>query len=373
MNQFVTAARVHTALTAEPEKRLLTWMAQRTPRAIGPDHLTALALASQILAGVAYALASHDRNFLWLVGACLALNWLGDSLDGTLARIRNQQRPRYGFYVDHIADTFGALALMAGLGCSGYLHWPIATGMLVCFYARSPLKVILATYTMGALSSFTRSVRPHRNSNSVDRRKRGRSRPSQCEFRGPHIPAIRFRGRGRDRRNDRDGLGRRCPPYGVVVPAGSSERVTAPYGHGSPNPKHAVWQVQSRWTVRSRVATASAFLADRQTFHMPTVAATAIAVEDREVLHNFMWHERFTWPDRRVERQTARRLVRFHAGNGVVSLFGNTILMYCLVDRLKVSVALSAVVAILVCSFANFLIADRWVYRPRAYIRIRER
>ncbi len=148
MNQFVTAARVHTALTAEPEKRLLTWMAQRTPRAIGPDHLTALALASQILAGVAYALASHDRNFLWLVNACLALNWLGDSLDGTLARIRNQQRPRYGFYVDHIADTFGALALMAGLGCSGYLHWPIAAGMLVCFYALS-IESYLATYTTG--------------------------------------------------------------------------------------------------------------------------------------------------------------------------------------------------------------------------------
>jgi len=76
------------------------------------------------------------------------MNWFGDSLDGTLARVRNRQRPRYGFYVDHIADTFGAFALMAGLGCSGYVHWEIAAGMLVCFYALS-IESYLATYTTG--------------------------------------------------------------------------------------------------------------------------------------------------------------------------------------------------------------------------------
>lgn len=146
--EFVSAVRVHTALTATVEKRLLTWMAKRMPAAIGPDHLTALALVSQILAGAAYAFSSHDGRFLWLVNGFLALNWFGDSLDGTLARIRNQQRPRYGFYVDHIADTFGALALMAGLGWSGYLHWPIAAGMLVCFYALS-IESYLATYATG--------------------------------------------------------------------------------------------------------------------------------------------------------------------------------------------------------------------------------
>jgi archaetidylinositol phosphate synthase len=146
--EFVSAARVHNALTAKWEKRLLTWMAQRMPRSIGPDHLTALALVSQIFAGVAYALASNDGRFLWLVNGFLALNWFGDSLDGTLARFRNQQRPRYGFYVDHMADAFGALALMAGLGYSGYMHWPIAAGLLVCFYALS-IESYLATYTTG--------------------------------------------------------------------------------------------------------------------------------------------------------------------------------------------------------------------------------
>jgi phosphatidylglycerophosphate synthase len=122
--------------------------AQRMPHAIGPDHLTALALASQIFAGAAYALASLDGRFLWLVNGFLLLNWFGDSLDGALARIRNQQRPRYGFYVDHMADAFGALALMTGLGYSGYMHWPIAAGLLVCFYVLS-IESYLATYTTG--------------------------------------------------------------------------------------------------------------------------------------------------------------------------------------------------------------------------------
>jgi archaetidylinositol phosphate synthase len=148
MDAQINAVRVHNALTAGVEKRLLLWMAARMPRAISPDHLTALALVCQIFAGAAYALSSHEGRFLWLVNGFLFLNWFGDSLDGTLARVRNQQRPRYGFYVDHMADAFGALALMAGLGCSGYLHWQIAAGMLVCFYALS-IESYLATYTTG--------------------------------------------------------------------------------------------------------------------------------------------------------------------------------------------------------------------------------
>jgi archaetidylinositol phosphate synthase len=145
---FTNAVRVHTALTAKLEKRLLTWMALRMPEAIKPDHLTALGFAAQILAGGGYALSSRDGRYLWLVNFFLAVNWFGDSLDGTLARVRNRQRPRYGFYVDHIADTFGAFALMGGLGCSGYAHWEIAAGMLVCFYALS-IESYLATYTTG--------------------------------------------------------------------------------------------------------------------------------------------------------------------------------------------------------------------------------
>ena len=145
---FVSAPRIHTALTAGVEKRLLIWMAHRTPRAIQPDHLTALGFAAQLLAGAGYAWASHDARALWLVNLFLFLNWLGDSLDGTLARVRDAQRPRYGFYVDHMVDTFGALALMTGLGCSGYIHWPVAAAMLAGYYILS-IESYLATYTIG--------------------------------------------------------------------------------------------------------------------------------------------------------------------------------------------------------------------------------
>lgn len=145
---FVKALRVHQALTADVEKRALVWMALRTPSAINSDHLTALAFFSQLLAGVAYALASRNWRALWVVNVFVVMNWLGDSLDSTLAQVRDQQRPRYGFYIGHMADTFGALALMAGLACSGYVHWQIAAGMLAGFYVLS-IESYLATYTMG--------------------------------------------------------------------------------------------------------------------------------------------------------------------------------------------------------------------------------
>lgn len=142
------ARRVHTALTAKAERRLLIWLAERTPAWINSDYLTGLALLAQMAAGASYVLAARHASALWLVNLFLFLNWLGDSLDGTLARVRNRQRPRYGFYLDHVADAVGALALMAGLGGSGYVHWPVAVGMLICFYLLS-IESYLAAYAIG--------------------------------------------------------------------------------------------------------------------------------------------------------------------------------------------------------------------------------
>lgn len=142
------ARRVHTAITAEIEKRVLIWMACRMPGAIGPDHLTGLAIVSMFGAGVLYAVSARAPKALWMVNVFLLLNWLGDSLDGTLARVRQQQRPRYGFYVDHICDMIGALALMGGLAWSGLAAWQIAAGMLVSFYALS-IESYLAAYSLG--------------------------------------------------------------------------------------------------------------------------------------------------------------------------------------------------------------------------------
>src|SRR3984885_5635012 len=140
--------RVQDSWSAAPEKRALVWVAARTPSGISPDHLTVLGLAAQIGAGAGYALASWNRYWLLGVIACLALNWLGDSLDGTLARVRQQLRPRYGFYVDHMVDTFGALALMGGLALSGTMHPWIAIGLLVVFLLLS-IQSYLATHALG--------------------------------------------------------------------------------------------------------------------------------------------------------------------------------------------------------------------------------
>src|ERR1700722_8783969 len=140
--------RVQESWSAGTERRALLWLAARTPPWIGPDHLTLLGLVAQIGAGACYALAPWNRRALLGVSACLALNWVGDSLDGTLARVRRQLRPRYGFYVDHMVDTFGALALMGGLAVSGYMHPWIAIGLLVAFLMLS-IQTYLATHALG--------------------------------------------------------------------------------------------------------------------------------------------------------------------------------------------------------------------------------
>jgi archaetidylinositol phosphate synthase len=145
---FLTATRVQQSFVAAAEKRTLAWLAERTPRRINSDHLTLLGFVAQCLAGVCYALAKWNRYSLLLGIVFLALNWLGDSLDGTLARVRNCQRPRYGFYVDHIIDTFAAFFLMAGLALSGYIRPAIAFAMLIAFLMLS-IEAYLATYTLG--------------------------------------------------------------------------------------------------------------------------------------------------------------------------------------------------------------------------------
>lgn len=144
---FQTARRINQSLTATIEKRALLWMAEHAPGWLSSDQLTLLGLGAQVGAGIFYALTRYSRYALILVVLCIALNWLGDSMDGTLARVRRQQRPRYGFYVDHMVDIFGSIALMGGLGCSGLLHWWTAIAMLIAFLILSS-ESYLATYTL---------------------------------------------------------------------------------------------------------------------------------------------------------------------------------------------------------------------------------
>lgn len=121
----------------------------RLPAWVQSDHLTLLGFLAMLLAGASYAFTRWDRDGLLFAILCIALNWFGDSLDGTIARLRNRQRPRYGFYVDHMIDTAGGLFLMGALAISGLMDWRIAMGMFCAFLMLS-IESYLATYTLGA-------------------------------------------------------------------------------------------------------------------------------------------------------------------------------------------------------------------------------
>jgi phosphatidylglycerophosphate synthase len=140
--------RQNRGLLSSAEKRTLHWMARRLPPWVNPDHLTLLALIAMAGAGVSFWAARWNRNALLLVVVSLAVNWFGDSLDGTLARIRNRQRPRYGFYVDHVADVTGLLFLFGGLAASGFMTPLIALGLLVAYLAVAS-EVFLSTCVQG--------------------------------------------------------------------------------------------------------------------------------------------------------------------------------------------------------------------------------
>ncbi len=145
---FQEAARVQTSFTAPMERRVLPWIAARLPDWISSDHLTLLGFLAMLLAGASYAAVRWSRAGLILATICLFFNWLGDSLDGTLARVRRQLRPRYGFYVDHVIDTLGSFFLVSGMALSGLMQSRIAAGMLIAYLMLSA-EVYLATHTLG--------------------------------------------------------------------------------------------------------------------------------------------------------------------------------------------------------------------------------
>ncbi len=147
-SEFRPADRAHTSVLANIEKTALIWLAQRMPPSVNSDHLTILGFLSLAGVGLSYWYASRSALGLWLVIVFFVLNWFGDSLDGTLARVRDKQRPRYGFYVDHVLDACGSVFVFAGLALSGYMSERVAVGLLVAYFLLS-IEVYLATYTVG--------------------------------------------------------------------------------------------------------------------------------------------------------------------------------------------------------------------------------
>ena len=140
--------RIQESLLSSVERRVLIWLAHRMPHRVHSDHLTLLALVAMVGAGASYWLASVSPLGLALVIVFLALNWFGDSLDGTIARVRQQQRPRFGYYVDHVVDAIGILALFGGLAFSGYMQPAIAVALLIA-YLLVCLEVYLAAHSVG--------------------------------------------------------------------------------------------------------------------------------------------------------------------------------------------------------------------------------
>jgi phosphatidylglycerophosphate synthase len=147
-SEFHPAERNNQSLLARSEKRTLIWLAGHMPPWLTSDHLTALGFVSLIGVGASYWYARYRRIGLLLAILFFVFNWFGDSLDGTLARVRNRQRPRYGFYIDHVLDALGSVSVFAGLALSGFMSERVAVGLLVAYFLLS-IEVYLATYTAG--------------------------------------------------------------------------------------------------------------------------------------------------------------------------------------------------------------------------------
>ncbi len=147
----MTAAREKTFLLARPEARVLEWIARRLPRWVMPDHLTALGVLAAIGIAAAYVLSNRDPLWLWAAGGLLVVHWLGDSLDGTLARVRRTERRRYGYYLDHLVDAVATALIGIGLGLSP--HMLLACGLaIVIAYLVLSINTYLETSALGVFS-----------------------------------------------------------------------------------------------------------------------------------------------------------------------------------------------------------------------------
>jgi len=145
---MATATREMTFLLAGPERRLLVAIASRLPRVLVPDHLTAVGALGALCAGIAYALSTFHAWWLWVASIMLVVNWFGDSLDGTLARVRRAERPKYGYYLDHIVDAFSTAAIGIGIGLSPYIGLPLALALVVLYLTLS-INVYLESQVFG--------------------------------------------------------------------------------------------------------------------------------------------------------------------------------------------------------------------------------
>ncbi len=158
-DRFPSAAELRSALRglrdltfvfANAERRLLERVARRVPRGIRSNHFTVLGMVGAVGAGVAYALTRYSPAWLWLASLMLGIHWLGDSLDGTLARVRGTQRPKYGYYLDHVMGALSVVLVGVGIGLSGYVNPLLALGLVVAYLAMA-VNVYLESSVFGVV------------------------------------------------------------------------------------------------------------------------------------------------------------------------------------------------------------------------------
>ena len=133
-NTKADAVRIQTSLLNASEKKVLVWLAKRQPEWMTSDMLTAIGTVGAVIIAVGYILSGYNINFLWLSSFGFIVNWYGDSLDGTLARVRNRQRPIYGYYIDHTVDCLDEFMIFIGIGLSGLMNFELSLMILALYF-----------------------------------------------------------------------------------------------------------------------------------------------------------------------------------------------------------------------------------------------
>lgn len=151
IEEAVHAEREESFLLAAPEKRFLRWLAGKMPRWILPDDMTALGVLAAFGVAAAYQLSNESLAWLWMASGLLVLQWVGDSLDGTLARVRGIERPTYGYYLDHLVDAIATAAIGIGLGLSPFMLLSVGTLIVVAYLILS-INVYLESFAFNRFS-----------------------------------------------------------------------------------------------------------------------------------------------------------------------------------------------------------------------------
>jgi putative flippase GtrA len=355
-SNFRAAERSNGSLLAALEKRTLIWLAERLPAWVNSDHLTALGFLSLLGVGLSYWYSRYSRAGLVLAAVFFVLNWFGDSLDGTLARVRQQQRPRYGFYVDHVLDACGSVFIFVGLALSGYMSERIAVGLLIVYLLLS-IEVYLATYTIGTFHLSFAAFGP-------------------TELRLLLIagniallskPLVTLAGR-QYLLFDVGGAIGMAGMAAALAWTMVKHTMFLYRAETRPNPRSTDWRpMLGRWWRFNAVGIGGFALqlgllwVFARVWGMQYLFATMLAVEIA-LLHNFVWHEAWTWRGLAVEGRW-RRLARFHLANGFLSIASNVLFTWILKEGFGLPLLVANAAAVAATTLLNFALAAMWVFR----------